>query len=460
MEIGNGRLPANSRLPTVRRMAEQLGVTRLTVQNAYSELQADGWVEATVGRGTFVSPSIQPFRLEPTIGQYLTADNTINDMLRINEVVGVRSMAMALPDSALFPLDQFWQGMEQVRHLDKNLFNYGSVQGDTPLRLEIVNLLGSWGIATTADDLLITSGVMQGLALLTHAVAERGDTIVIEEPSYIGVLSIIKAQGINAVSVPLEEDGPNLAKLEAAFVQHSPRYFYTIPNFHNPTGICMSMEKRQGILALAERHGVMVIEDDIYGRLAYDAPPPPTLKSLDTNGNVAYISGFSKMLLPGIRVGFIIMPPQLQNKLISLRRAFDLCGPTFLQRALALFLRDGHLKAHLKKSLPVYQARRNALLQALQTEMPATVRWSKPEGGFCCWVTMPRRFARGDLYRMALQQGLAFTPGEAYELESPEVEHFRLCFGGLPPAAIRATVKQIGTLIRTGQQASSWLPIV
>lgn len=458
--ISSGRLPANSRLPTVRKMAKSLGVTRLTVQNAYSELQADGWVEATVGRGTFVSPSVQPFRLEPTVGQYLTADNTINDLLQINQVVGVRSMAMALPDSALFPLDLFWRGLERVRHLDRNLFNYGSVQGDTPLRLEIVNLLGSWGISAEVEHLLVTSGVMQAIALLSHVLAKPGDTVVIDAPSYIGILSIIKTQGVNAVSVPLEEDGPNLAQLETLFAEQQPRYYYTIPNFHNPTGICMSLAKRQGILELAERYKVMVIEDDIYGRLAFDHAPPPALKSLDEHNRVVYVSGFSKMLLPGLRVGFMVMPPQYKSQLLTYRRAFDLCGPPFLQRALALFLREGHLKTHLKKIIPIYQSRRDALLTALQTHMPSDVSWSVPQGGFCCWVTMPRRFERGELYRMALQHGVAFTPGEAYELNTPDSEHFRLCFGGLPSAAIQATVSQIAALIRDGGQTGGWFPIV
>lgn len=461
-EISNGRLPANTRLPTVRALAKTLGVTRLTIQNAYSELQADGWIEATVGRGTFVSPAVQTYQLEPTVGQYLTPDNAINDMMQINQVIGVRSMAMARPDSNLFPVDQFWRPLERIYKQDNDLFGYGSVQGDTQLRLEIVRLLEQWGVtAVSADDLLITSGVMQGIALASQVLAQAGDVVVVEEPTYIGTLSIIKAQGLVPRTVPMALDGPDLEALEQLFKSKQPKYYYTVPNFHNPTGICTSMEKRHAILKLANRYEVMIIEDDIYGRLAFDEPPLPSIKTLDTENRVIYLNGFSKMLMPGIRVGFIVMPPHIKTQLLTFRRAFDLCGPPFLQRALALFLGEGQLKPHLKRISPIYHERRDALMHALQNEMPPYVKWITPKGGFCCWVSMPRQFAPGELYRIALQQGLAFTPGEAYDLTSNHNdEHFRLCFGSLNSTSIHATVKQLAQLIQAGSQASSWLPIV
>ncbi|MEM7336352.1 MAG: PLP-dependent aminotransferase family protein [Chloroflexota bacterium] len=460
-EISNGRLPANTQLPTVRALAKMLGVTRLTVQNAYSELRADGWVEATVGRGTFVSPSVQPYRLEPTVGQYLTPDNAINDMMQINQVVGVRSMAMARPDTTLFPVEPFWRSMEKIRFLDKDLFGYGSVQGDIQLRFEIVRLLEDWGLtAVSPDDLLITSGVMQGIALVIQVLAKSGEKIVIDEPSYIGVLSIIKAQGLNPIKIQIGHDGPNLDHLETIFKQEKPKIYYTIPNFHNPTGISFSLEKRKAILELANRYEVMIVEDDIYGRLAYDEEPLPSIKQFDTQSRVIYLNGFSKMLMPGIRVGFIVMVPTLKADLLALRRAFDLCGPPFLQRALAEFLRENGFKPHIRKIRPIYKERRDTLLQALQAEMPPSVRWTIPKGGFCNWVSMPRQFAPGELYRLALQRGFAFTPGEAYDINRPQEEHFRLCFGGLTSIGIQATIKQLAQLIRSGSQSSSWLPIV
>lgn len=383
-EIGNGRLPPNSRLPTVRSLARELGVTRLTIQNAYSELQADGWVEATVGRGTFVSSSVQAYKLEPTVGQYLTADNAINDMLKINQVVGVRSMAMASPDTTRYPVEQFWQSLEKVRYQNKTLFGYGSVQGDMHLRIEIVCMLQNRGV----------------------------------------------------------------------------RYFYTIANFHNPTGICMSAKHRHAILELARKYDVVIIEDDIYGHLSFDKEPPPPLKVLDQDQRVIYLGGFSKMLLPSLRVGFIIIPPPFKADLLAMRRSFDLCGPPFLQRALALFLADGQLKPHLKRMRPVYHERCQTLMRALQNEMPSFVRWIKPKGGFCCWVSMPRQFEPGELYRLALQHGVAFTPGEAHEMRESDQEHFRLCYGNLPATGIEATIKQLAVLIKRGSQTNQWMPLV
>lgn len=461
--IGDGRLPANTRLPPVRHLAQELGVTRLTIQNAYGELQADGWVEATVGRGTFVSSAVQTMSLQPNIGQYLTPHSAINDMLAINQVVGVRSMAMAHADSSLFPVDELWTHLERLRPRAHVLLGYGPLQGDMELRLVLSEMLREDGITAVPEDILITSGAMQGLALATGALARPGDNILIDQPTYLGILNIVQAQGVHPIHAPLAPNGPDTAVLENLIRQHRPRFYYTIPNYHNPTGVCQTLAQRQAILQLAQTHDLMIVEDDIYGKLGY-GEPAPTLKSLDTDDRVLYLSSFSKMLMPGLRIGYLLTPPALRAQLHALRCATDLCGNDLWQRALAHFVRDGGLKRHLRRVLPVYRERRDALLAALDRHMPAPVQWTQPEGGFSCWLTLPRCFARGELYQIALQNGFAFTPGEAFLLESPAHEQLRLCFGGLNPDGIHAGIRLLSDLIRErlaqGRRAVDWIPVV
>jgi DNA-binding transcriptional MocR family regulator len=208
----------------------------------------------------------------------------------------------------------------------------------------------------------------------------------------------------------------------------------------------------------------MILEDDIYGQLAYDGSPLPTIKAQDEQNQVIYVSGFSKVLMPGLRIGYMVMPTSLRTRLQSLRRATDLCSPVFVQRALANFLRRGGLKQHLKRVIPIYRDRRDTLMSALQENMPPAVTWSRPAGGYSSWVTLPRYFAPGELYRQALQQGFAFTPGEAYQIDDASHEFMRLCFANQSAAGIRAGVKLLGNLIKqqinTGGRSSDWMPVV
>ena len=380
-QISNGRLPANTRLPTVRKMAADLGVTRLTVQNAYSELQADGWVEATVGRGTYVSPSVQRMSLQPTIGQYLTPDSALSDMLEINQIVGVRSMAMAHPDPALFPTDEFWEHLNRLRPSAAQLFSYGPIQGDTELRVQVANLLNEKQVTAVPEDILITSGTMQAITLVVQATTKPGDMVLVDQPTFLGTLNILKAQNLNWHPIPLDEDGPDIAELEVAMRQYRPRFYYAIPNFHNPTGISMSAEKRTAVLELAQKYDCLIIEDNIYGPISFDGPEPKPLITQDRNGRVIYLSGFSKALMPGLRIGYLVAPPHLRTQLLTLRRSTDLCSPELTQRALAHFLQDGGLKRHLKRVIPAYKERRDTLMEVLPLHMPKTVQWTPPQRG-------------------------------------------------------------------------------
>jgi len=445
--VRDGKLPVGAQLPTVRALAEQLGVTRLTVHNAYRQLKAEGWLESTVGRGTFVRASPQPRTLEAFAEGPISTDRFLGQSWSLGEAVGARNLAYAHPDPALFPQENFWRALSAQRGAAQ-AFQYACTQGEPELRVELARLAAGRGIAVAPDDLLVTSGVTQGISLAAQALAEPGDWIAVEQPTYLGVLHVAKAQGLRVAGVPLDEEGPRLDALERLTVQRRPRFFYTVPTYHNPTGRSMSAARRRGLLALAERHALPLVEDDIYARLSYDDTAPPPLKRDDPGGLVVYLDGFSKSLLPGLRIGYLIAPERLQAQLLTRKRAADLCGQRLTQYALAEFLRRGEFQGHLKAVNKAYRARRDVLVRALERALPGGVGWTRPEGGFCCWLTVPGRPDVGALYRRALAQGLVFTPGDVF-LAAPEADgHLRLCFGFADADVLREGVALLADLLR------------
>ncbi len=476
-QICDGRLPATSQLPTVRKLALQLGVTRLTIQNAYGELQSEGWVEATIGRGTFVSAAVRPQSIPESMTahskQEPTPDTVLSDIMQLHQLetepmAGVRSMAVGAPDPRLSPKEEFWGAMMSLHGDWSSLVGYGSPQGDPVLRVELATILKQRHVHVTPDDIIVTAGTTHALSLVVQALCQPGDTVLVEEPTYLGFLHILKEQRMKPIGIPLDEDGPQLAALERAIQIHRPSIFYTSPTFQNPTGVCASIERRRAILELAERYGVLIVEDDIYARLAYDGPPPMPLHALDQNESVVYVSSQSKVLMPSLRIGYIVAPRNLQERLLSIRRATDLCSPTFLQRALATFLRDKGLQRHLKRTIPIYRRRRDAMLFALRRYMPDGVTWTKPSGGFCCWLTLPRVRALHDIHRAALERRLALAPGEVFLVHPTRDIHLRLTFSSQNEEGIRAGVELLGELITErleqadkGEEAVyDWTPIV
>lgn len=448
LQISEGRLPVGTQLPTVRELARMLSVTRLTAQSAYRELQAGEWIESTVGRGTFVTASTDTDAVRAILQHDATPDLVMRDIERLTRLAGLRSMAYAEPDSALAPMAEFMRFFQHPAVQDRTLLTYGSAQGDEMLRVELVELLAMRGVEAAPEDVIVVSGVMQGLSLTTGLLTRPGDTVLVEEPTYLGMLHVLNTFGVHAQGIPMDADGVRLDALEAAIRQHRPRFFYTIPNFQNPTGICLSMERREAVLRLAEQYDFLIIEDDIYGPLAYDAKPLPAMRSMDRSGNrVIYMNSLSKVLMPGLRIGYVVAPQALQDALVFRRQASDLSGTMLIQRATAHFLHRGRFKPHLERMLVRYRERRDETMRVLSSRMPSYVTWTRPAGGFCTWVTAPTHCVPRDLHHLALTHGIAFTPGEAFLTEPDGALHLRLCFGGLSPELIREAITILGGLM-------------
>ena len=453
--IEGGALAHGSRLPTVRELSESLSITRVTAHKAYAELQASGWIESTVGRGTFVAAAAQrsaAVLADPTL-RAVTVDGVMGAMHRFREIPDMVSFAVAEPDPSLYPARAFLQLCQGLTSDAAQLFEYGSPQGELNLRIELTALLAERGITARSEDILVTSGATQALTLVTTALCQPGDRVAVEQPTYLGVLGLLKSCGVEPVGVPLDAEGPRLDRLQRIFARDRPAFFYTIPTFQNPTGRTISPERRSKLLWMAADHGVPIVEDDIYRPLAYGArtapPPPAPIKAQDREHGVVYVDGFSKVLLPGVRVGYVVAPPRLRDRLVQLQQVREICGPPILQRTLGEFLRRGLFKKHLERVVPIYAARRDAMLEALAEAMPDGVEWTAPEGGYCVWVTLPEHRSLADLYPAALERGVAFTPGDVFQAQPEPRRHLRLCFGTLTDDRIRQGVATLGQLIET-----------
>lgn len=449
--IRSGALPPGTRLPTVRQFAEQLGVTRLTVHSAYAELQAGGWVEATVGRGTFVAERIDTLLTTPasTLGQEVTPAGMLADMLRSAQIPGLSTLSRADPATDLFPVRHWQQAIElALTSGGPASMSYTTAQGEMVLRATMAELLRERGLIASPDEIVITNGVTQGVALTTDILVQPGATVLVEQPTYLGVLNTLTARGARVVGIPIDDEGLVVEAVEQSLQTERPAFLYTIPSFQNPSGMCMSPARRSALLELAERHNLVIVEDDIYGRLAYEGPPPPALKSIDHAGLVIYLGSFSKNLMPGLRIGYAVAKPALVQRLVRARQAQDICSPPLTQRALATFIEHGWFHNHLKRLLPRYRERRDAILQAMERFFPAGIVWTRPRGGFSCWVTLPSGISVQELYVSAIARGVAFTPGEVFSPTPDGQPHLRLCFGAETPERINEAIAVLGALLR------------
>lgn len=445
-QIRDNYLPIGARLPSIRSLARHLDVARLTVQSAYDELQDHGWIVTAVGRGSFVAQTAHPYEQINAVALEATPQGILNDMARIGEIEVIQSFAYAEPDENYFPLDAFWNVMNNLK--SPELMSYGSQEGDTRLRVQIAALLRERGVETVPGDIMVTTGVTQGLSLVAQALTSPGDFVIVEQPTHIMFLHLLKAHQITPLGVPMDEYGPRLDILERIIIQYRPRFFYTIPNFHNPTGISMSEERRSRLLALAKKYGLILVEDDIYGLLSYDDSPAKPLKAQDDSDLVIHLGGFSKVLMPGLRLGYVTAPQPLHQRLLSFKHSADLCTPRLTQRTVAIFLQSGHFRAHLKRMLQIYGRRRDRLMAALQRTMPSGVIWQHLKGGFNCWLTLPSRMDCVTVQRLALKRGFAFTPGNAFWFETVSTSHLRICFARQSGHIIDEGIAVLGDVIR------------
>ena len=319
----------------------------------------------------------------------------IRELLKLTQRPEVISFAGGLPAPEVFPVERFREACQSVLQTQPSIaLQYGPTEGYRPLRELIVAQMARYGIIATVDNVLITSGSQQALDLIAKLLINRGDRILTERPTYLGALQAFDLMGAEYVTVPIDDDGLQTSEMEQA-LRSGPKFMYILPNFQNPGGVTLSRQRRDELVLLSDKYGIPIIEDDPYGQLRYEGEHIPPLVVLDrTNllrdngyllGNVIYLSTFSKVLAPGLRLGWIVAPPDVISRLVQIKQSSDLHTSSFVQMIAYEVARDGFLEEHVKLIRRVYGERREAMLEALHDYFPPEVSWTRPQGGlFLC----------------------------------------------------------------------------
>ncbi len=383
--------------------------------------------------------------------------SVIRELLKITQRPEIISFAGGLPAPEVFPVARFQEACHRVLQNQATLaLQYGPTEGYRPLRELIVAHMSRYGILASIDNILITSGSQQALDLIAKLLINRGDRILVESPTYLGALQAFDLMGAEYVTVPIDDDGLQTCNMEQA-LRSGPKFMYVLPNFQNPGGVTLSRARRDELVALSDRYGIPIIEDDPYGQLRYEGEHITPLVVLDrTNltrdkdyklGNVIYLSTFSKVLAPGLRVAWIVAPPDVIAKLVQLKQSTDLHTSTFTQMVIYEAARDGFIDEHVKLIRATYKQRRDAMLAALNDFFPPEVSWTHPQGGLFLWVTMPPGVDSSRLLDLALRQNVAFVPGEPFFPNGDTGSHMRLNFSNAQTEMIREGIRRLSIAV-------------
>jgi len=354
--------------------------------------------------------------------------------------------AMGAPSEDLIPMEQL---DELFSHMPTGRYDYGESAGEPALREQILTLSEQMGNPTSDDRLVVTNGAMQGLDLAFKLLVNPGDLVIVENPTYPNGYQTARSYEADVVSAPVDSHGLVVDSLKEIVARSGkkPKVIYTIPNFQNPTGVTLSSERKTQLLALAEEWGSVIVEDDPYGMLRFDGTDVPSFSSLGGHNPLVFrIQTFSKLIAPGLRVGWIDVDPELQKLAVNAKQAMDTCTNAPNQLVVAKFLQQGHLAPHLDRLLPLYKERKAAMNQALRETFGESIRMTDPEGGFFLWATFMgerEQLDTQELFPAALEEGVAYIPGVAFTADNSQHNALRLCFATSSPDRIREGVSRL-----------------
>jgi DNA-binding transcriptional MocR family regulator len=452
-EIESDRIAAGERLPTIRALAGELGVHRDTVAQAYDALASQGVVESTVGRGTFVTrprARVAAARFDPSfssLAERLVAFDRARP--RFGSSVDAVPMHALIPDPRLYPADAFRKALNRVlSEGGPELLLYGGPQGHEGLRAALAHHFERGGLAVAPDEIVLCHGASQGISLALRLFCEPGDAIAVEEPTYNNTLGAALALGLRTATVPMRDEGLDLELLEATLARPDVKALYTIPTFHNPLGTTTSLEHRRGLLEVARRAQVPVIEDGYEVDLRLTGRGVPPLAALDDSGIVVHLFSFSKSLFPGARVGAIAARGRSIDALLALKQATDLSDALPLQAAMADFVESGAYDRHLVRVRKELLARRDAVLEALAREMPEGTTWTTPEGGYQIWIELPGGIDTSDLLTDAAAAGVLFMPGSQFYDDARPGSGLRVTFAMADTKALVVGVERLAQVVR------------
>ncbi len=376
--------------------------------------------------------------------------SVIREILKVTEKPGIISFAGGLPSPKTFPISAFAEACARVLREDgQAALQYAASEGYAPLR-EMVAAMLPWKVDPA--QVLITTGSQQGLDLLAKVLIDKGSPILVETPTYLGALQAFTPMEPEVISVASDDEGIDVNDL--AIKAKGGRFLYVLPNFQNPTGRTMSEARRAALSARAAELGLPIVEDNPYGDLWFDAPPPLPLSARNPDGCL-YLGSFSKVLAPGLRLGFLVAPKALYPKLLQAKQAADLHSPGFNQRMIAEVMKDGFLDRHVPTIRALYKSQRDAMLAALQREMPEGVSWNTPDGGMFLWARLPAGMNAVELLPKAVDKNVAFVPGAAFYADQADARTLRLSFVTASVEQINTGVAALAAAIRESQPATA-----
>ena len=444
-QIRSGRMGKGMRLPATRELAGQLGLNRTTISAAYEMLETEGLISGQVGRGSFVTGGAQAGVGVDWNGLLDRGDAPVSGPTPSSSKEVIR-FVVSQPSRELFPLDDFRASCAAVlgRNDLADVLQLGSPSGYEPLRRHLLEEARKQGAAGAGDDLLITNGCQQALDLIGRVLLRPGEPVGVEDPIYPGLKNLLAGMGAQLLGIPVGSDGMDVESAARVLARERPRFLVVTSNFQNPTGATIPQSARESLLTAAHAAGVPVIENDAYGELRYRGRAVPALKQLDQRGATVLLRSFSKVSFPGLRVGWVLGPKALIERLRNAKEASDLHTDQLSQAVLLEFAETGRLEAHRARVLEAGGQRLAATLDACRECLPAGTRWSRPEGGMNVWVRLPAPLDAGGLLARAQQEGVAYLPGRYFEVSRRQAGALRLSFAGLAPDQIRKGLEILG----------------
>lgn len=456
MQVESGTLAAGTRLPASRDLARQLNISRISVVNAYAELRAEGYLSAHAGRGTFVaregsangasaadkSEAVSPV----TSHDGTTPDRSLREMMRMGRKPGVINFGHGSPPTEFFPMQVLRDTINHVLDRDgANALTYEAPEGYSPLRGAVRDYVSALGIRCSASDVLITGGTQQALDLVIQALLSEGDVLVTENPTYIGMIDIARARRVVLHGIATDDEGIRLDHLENYIIDNQPRLIYVMPTLQNPGGHIMPLHRRRQLLNLAGDYGITILEDAVYHEFRFEGDHVPPLKALDENGIVIHASGFTKMLLPGMRIGYVISDGRHHQRLVRVKQAADISTSGLNQRVIHMMLERGILASQLERNNRELHRRRDVALDCLKRFMPPGTRWNKPKGGLYVWVELPRNGpTAAELFISAVQMGVSYAIGNIFYTNGGGAYQMRVNYGAHKPAEIEEGLRRLG----------------
>ncbi|MEU5612474.1 PLP-dependent aminotransferase family protein [Streptomyces sparsogenes] len=378
------------------------------------------------------------------------AGSPVRDILALTARPEVISFAGGLPAAELFDAEAIRAAFDRVlAESPREALQYSTTEGDPGLRAATAARLTARGLPTDPDELLVTGGSQQALTLLATALLEPGDVVLVENPTYLAALQCFSFAGARIVSVPGDEDGLDPAALDALVERERPKLLYTIPTFQNPTGRTLPAERRRAVAEIAERRGLWIVEDDPYGELRFAGDPVPWIASHpEAADRTVLLGSYSKIMAPGLRLGWLRAPGALRRACVIAKQAADLHTPTVTQMAAARYLSDTDLDAHLARVRDAYGERRDALLAGLGDALPEGSRWNRPEGGMFVWAALPEGYDATERLRVAVEHDVAYVPGAPFFAAAPDPAAMRLSFVTHTPDEIAEGLRRLAKALR------------